>query len=419
MKHRWMVAALAVLVSSLAIVVQARPYKGAEIYTYNGNTYGKYVMRMKVAKGSGVLSTFFLYKAGSQEPGAFWEEIDIEIFGQQNAIYWESNIIYGSPKKETYLRHTASQSLADAYNTYTLEWTPTYVAWFVNGQQIRRINGGAAVTSLTSPQTMRFNLWSAFAESWVGPFDPNILPVHQFINWVEYHRYNPATGSFTLEWRDDFTTFDSGRWGKAAWTFDDNRVDFVPENAVVKDGVMVLALTREGATGFTGSVPVDGAVNSSSSSSVSSSSSSSVRSSASSVRSSSSSASAGFTRLIQAESYSIMSGVQTETTSDTGNGRNVGWIDANDWMAYDNITIPTAGRYRVEYRVASINGSLLSLDLNAGDIQLGEVRVPATGGWQAWQTVSHTVQLPAGTFSVGIYAQQGGWNINWFRITRI
>src|SRR5690606_14071425 len=119
------------------------------------------------------------------------------------------------------------------------------------------------------------------------------------------------------------------------------------------------------------------------------------------------------------ESYTSMFGVQTENTSDTGGGQNVGWIDAGDWMAYASVTVPTSGSYRVEYRVASPSGSRLSLDLNGGAIQLGQVIIPATGGWQNWTSVSHTVQLNAGTYSVGIYAAQSGWNFNWFRITRL
>lgn len=135
--------------------------------------------------------------------------------------------------------------------------------------------------------------------------------------------------------------------------------------------------------------------------------------------SSSSSSSSAFSQLIQAESYSNMSGVQLEPTTDIDGGQNVGWIDANDWLAYANVTIPSAGMYRVEYRVASVNGSLLSLDLDAGQTQLGQVTIPATGGWQNWTTVAHNVELTAGTFSVGIYAQQGGWNLNWFHITKL
>jgi hypothetical protein len=114
-----------------------------------------------------------------------------------------------------------------------------------------------------------------------------------------------------------------------------------------------------------------------------------------------------------------MAGVQTEATTDTGGGSNVGWIDANDWMAYANINFPTSGNYRVEYRVASVSGATLSLDLNAGATQLGQLPIPATGGWQTWTTISHTVSITAGTHALGLFAPQGGWNVNWIRITKI
>lgn len=123
---------------------------------------------------------------------------------------------------------------------------------------------------------------------------------------------------------------------------------------------------------------------------------------------------------IQAENYSNMQGIQTEACTDAGGGQNVGYIDATDWMAYNNINFPTSGSYLVEYRVASQNGGgTLSLDLNAGSIQLGSLPVPSTGGWQNWTTISHTVNVnAAGTYNVGVYAQAGGWNLNWIRITK-
>jgi hypothetical protein len=129
--------------------------------------------------------------------------------------------------------------------------------------------------------------------------------------------------------------------------------------------------------------------------------------------------SSGFTQTVQAENYSTMLGVQTETTTDAGGGLNVGWIDTNDWMAYNSITVPSTTTYLVEYRVASPNTTAkLSLDLNAGAIQLGALTIPNTGGWQNWTTISHTVSISAGTYNFGIYSQVGGWNINWWRITK-
>lgn len=123
--------------------------------------------------------------------------------------------------------------------------------------------------------------------------------------------------------------------------------------------------------------------------------------------------------LIQAENFSSMSGIQTEGTTDTGGGLNVGYADTGDWMAYFNINFPTSGSYVIEYRVASaVSGARISSDLSAGTIQLGAVNIPNTGGWQNWQTVSQTVNVNAGTYNFGIYIQNSGVNLNWFRITK-
>jgi len=123
--------------------------------------------------------------------------------------------------------------------------------------------------------------------------------------------------------------------------------------------------------------------------------------------------------LIEAESYANMSGIQTEATTDTGGGLNVGYADTGDWMSYNTINFPTSGSYLIEYRVASgVNGAVISSDLSAGAIQLGSVNIPNTGGWQNWQTVSQTVNVNAGTYNFGIYIQNTGVNLNWFRITK-
>jgi hypothetical protein len=126
-----------------------------------------------------------------------------------------------------------------------------------------------------------------------------------------------------------------------------------------------------------------------------------------------------FSKRIEAEAYNAMLGIENELTQDPlGGEQNVGWIDAGDWMAYNKISIPSSGSYLVEYRVASPNGGALSLDLNAGSVQLGGLNVPATGDWQKWTTISHIVYINEGTYNIGIFAQQGGWNLNWWRISK-
>ncbi len=87
---------------------------------------------------------------------------------------------------------------------------------------------------------------------------------------------------------------------------------------------------------------------------------------------------------IQAESYTNMQGVQTETTSDVGGSMNVGWINNGDWMAYPAVTIPSAGVYKVEYWVArGYSGSgNLQFEKAGGTSVNGSVSIPAMSGWQ-------------------------------------
>jgi endo-1,3-1,4-beta-glycanase ExoK len=233
---------------------QAKAYKGAEVYSSKSVLYGRMEMRMRMIRGSGLLSTFFTYKGGSELTGALWEEIDIEALGKNDAKAWQSNLITGNPRVTSEQVHTAPTSLADDYHTYLIEWGPDYVSWSLDDTEVRRTQGGQA-SQLLNPHTLRFNAWSSESTGWAGELDESALPAYQFVNWIRYYRYD--NGQFVLDWTDDFDAFDASVWAKGNWTFDGNRVDFDPANAVVQDGTLVLAITKEGATGFTGTVPTD------------------------------------------------------------------------------------------------------------------------------------------------------------------
>lgn len=130
-------------------------------------------------------------------------------------------------------------------------------------------------------------------------------------------------------------------------------------------------------------------------------------------------ASSAFSVLLQAEAANVNNGMTAETTTDTGGGQSMGYIDPGDYLVWNNITFPSTGSYTIEYRVASGgSGGTISADLNAGNIQFGNTTIPGTGGWQTWTTVSKTVTINAGTYNFGIYAQTGGYNLNWVRISR-
>ncbi|MBA2746447.1 MAG: carbohydrate-binding protein, partial [Flavisolibacter sp.] len=120
---------------------------------------------------------------------------------------------------------------------------------------------------------------------------------------------------------------------------------------------------------------------------------------------------------IEAESFTTMSGIQSEPTSDVGGGLNIGWQDNGDWLNY-SVSINTAGSYTLSFRVASyFSGAQFQLRKEDGTV-LTTVTVPNTGGFQNWQTVTAVATLPAGlqTLRIITTAANGGWNFNWWEI---
>ena len=122
---------------------------------------------------------------------------------------------------------------------------------------------------------------------------------------------------------------------------------------------------------------------------------------------------------IEAEQFSAMFGIRTETSTDsgggTGGGINIGYVDVGDWLEY-SIDVQTSGTYTIEYRLASDYGSDGFTTLVDGT-QIDQQQVPNTGGWQSWVTKSATVDLQAGSQTLRINAIGNLWNLNWIRFT--
>jgi len=104
-------------------------------------------------------------------------------------------------------------------------------------------------------------------------------------------------------------------------------------------------------------------------------------------------------------------GVNIESCSDFG-GYDLGWSAAGQWFRY-TVTVSSAGKYVVGFRVASESGGgALHLQSADGTNLTGKVEVPGTGGWQDWVTKYVIVTLPAGRQVLTLVQDAGGFNIN-------
>ncbi|RYZ95888.1 MAG: carbohydrate-binding protein, partial [Moraxellaceae bacterium] len=121
---------------------------------------------------------------------------------------------------------------------------------------------------------------------------------------------------------------------------------------------------------------------------------------------------------VEAENYSAMSGVQIENCDDVGGGQDAGYIDPDDYLEY-TINSTTAGSFIIDYRLASNTGSL-GFELLVDGVKIDALAVPATGGWQVWQTISSPqFTVSAGTHTLRFRAIGGQWNVNYIDIKAV
>ncbi|MCE7069401.1 carbohydrate-binding protein [Dyadobacter sp. CY327] len=119
---------------------------------------------------------------------------------------------------------------------------------------------------------------------------------------------------------------------------------------------------------------------------------------------------------MEAETFDLSSDVRLESTTDTDGGTTVGYIDDGDWLDY-NVKIAAAGAYTIGFRVSNSYGNgNIEIKNGAGTV-LGSINVPQTGGWNNYNTIRTTVNLPAGSQILRIHANRGAFNLNWFEIS--
>ncbi len=234
------------------LVSFAKDYKGAEYRTKAAYTYGRFEARIKSAQRDGMLASFFTYHEGTGTDT--WNEIDIEIMGRYNDNIQFNTITPGQTN------HVRAQNVnfnpAEDFHTYAFEWTPDYVAWFIDGEEVYR-QTEEHIKTLTRPQKIMMNIWNPFYENWAGVQNDITLPFFAYYDFVSYYSYTQGSGTygtennFTHQWTDNFNSWDQTKWDKATHTWSGNNCDFVYDNAVFNNGKLVLCLTDAANLGYT------------------------------------------------------------------------------------------------------------------------------------------------------------------------
>jgi hypothetical protein len=358
----------------------------------------------------GTTSTFFWWKDGGQDCGNQWNELDIEMIPAKDQ--YQSNPIWQTSDAdceiETWEDLHGDVSLYGRWVDYTLEWSPTHVAWYHDGQLDRRIelnDEKLAVNYITHAMKYCFNLWTQGTANpaWLGDLDFNALqnqPVFQFVDHFKFYDWNGSSFNANPTTTIDFSSADDIHlnFNVSSWEFGQSQ-GFLSwsENAVgvvdLGDGnsALWLGLFHNGQE----RAPVGNEIP------------------GSNIIVSPPVISEGGVIKIEAESAAQFDSLEVAADQ-------IGYISDGAWASYAAVNIPSAGQYLITYQVAGAgDGGTIQLEQAGGGTVFGSVVVPVTGEWTNWTSVSHTVSLPAGDLSIGLVFADGGFNFESFTLSPI
>jgi beta-glucanase (GH16 family) len=137
-----------------------KPYSGGEYRTNDTFGYGRFEARMRAARGSGIVSSFFVYT------GSPWDEVDVEVLGK-NTTQVQFNYFSGGIGGHEHVVDLGFDAAED-FHTYAFDWSPGAIRWYVDGKLEHTVTGGGLPTHRAQ---IMMNLWNGIGvDNWLGPF---------------------------------------------------------------------------------------------------------------------------------------------------------------------------------------------------------------------------------------------------------
>ena len=220
-------------------------WKSGAVTGYEKFTYGKFIARMRAPNRMGTVSSFFTYWNGPNFYTGGWNELDIEIVPSVMHSPFSMNAIYGDGDKKLESHdYVKNFDPLDDWHIYEMVWHPKYIAWSLDGHEVRRIKSDdPSVKYMNKGQSLMMNFWTPTFDSWGHGFHPIDMPWYCIYDYVETYTYNHGTNGFDFHWKDNFDSFDTARWHKSDnTTFDHNSTTFRASQAFVHSGNLVLKM---------------------------------------------------------------------------------------------------------------------------------------------------------------------------------
>lgn len=156
----------------------SRPYISGALVSSVSHHHGCFEAEIRAAKGSGLVTGFFLHRAGPRQ------EIDFEITGDDPSsvllnVYFNpgdtgTNAAYGY--RGSPCRIPLGFDASTEFHRYSIEWRPDSIRWAVDGRVIHQRSSWDPTPVPHLPMELHFNLWAPHSRELAGRLELACLP---------------------------------------------------------------------------------------------------------------------------------------------------------------------------------------------------------------------------------------------------
>ncbi|KAJ1970665.1 transglycosylase [Dimargaris xerosporica] len=156
---------------------------------------GRISLRMKAARGMGVVTCAVMMGT------IFKDEFDIEFTGKDlgimQSMLWNSGATIAGHEKFEPHPVPGDDASAD-YNEYAVEFTPNYIAWYVNYRLVRTIRKDQITVLPRNANQVRFGVWDGSDQhEWAGYMDYSKTDEH--VAKIESITITPYSPCYSIE----------------------------------------------------------------------------------------------------------------------------------------------------------------------------------------------------------------------------
>lgn len=168
-------------------ISKGKEYTGAGIISVDTFKYGYYESRMRIPKGQGWHTSFWLMKydnSGGTNPVHSEVEIDIIENDSKNACGYEVAFHRWQGEHKSVGYHVKTPDMSKEFVTIACEYTPEFVKYYMNGNEMRHLN-------ISEYPKGFVNIWLTSIASHLGgteSVDETKLPDYAIFDYVRYYR---------------------------------------------------------------------------------------------------------------------------------------------------------------------------------------------------------------------------------------